>query len=209
MRIFERALCAGRDIRSRLAIGPKDSSVGVKAVEHARRLKGGLAGKTVFVLGAGVVAQSVVVELCQEGAHCGIVATKTFARAAALAGEHGCTALRFEDFYSALSRADIVFGTSASPHLLLSADCFQKYSVPGREMLLIDLAVPRDIDPAIGMARGATLLTVDDIVSVPSEDIRAQAGQMAEQKARLFWGREGYDTQGGMSTEPARQDPGR
>ena len=152
--LFKAALAAGKRVRSETAIGERQLSLPAVAVALARELLGALDGHEVVIIGTG--GRTV------------FVANRRRDRAIGLARRYGGTSVSFDELPQALSRADIVVAATASPHLLLEArELAEVMDTRGRRpMLLIDLAVPRDIDAACGELEGVSLYDIDDLQAV-------------------------------------------
>jgi glutamyl-tRNA reductase len=181
-RLFKAALATGKRVRSETAIGERQLSLPAVAVALARELlapagagspaaRGGgpsLDGREVVIVGTGETSELTARALADSGARAVFVASRRRDRAIALARRYGGESLSFDELPSALSRADIVVAATASPHLLLEARELAEVMVQrgGRPMLLIDLAVPRDIDAACAEIAGVSLYDIDDLQAV-------------------------------------------
>ncbi|MBI5873659.1 MAG: glutamyl-tRNA reductase [Candidatus Omnitrophica bacterium] len=189
-KVFERALFTGKLVRQNTHLSGRDPSIASTAVELAQRLSKGLAKKNIFVIGAGVVANSVAVHCASRGARCIIVAGRTFNRAQELAVCVGGETIVFDEFYHRLDEADILFSATASPHLILQKEVFQANRHSSRPMLLFDLACPRDIDPRIAGLGNARLFNVDDLVigsDFKNSDIQEALSIVGEKAGRFIW----------------------
>lgn len=156
-RLFRDAVSAGRRIRSQTEIGHARVSVSSVAVDLAGRALGGLGGRRVVVVGTGKNAELTAQALAREGASIVFVASRRHERAAELAGRYG-EAVPRSRLADELARADVLLSCSASPHRVVGRALLE-----GRRLLAIDMAVPRDIDPAAGALPGVTLLDMDDL----------------------------------------------
>jgi len=181
-RLFKAALATGKRVRSETAIGERQLSLPAVAVALARELlaptgarasaaRGGrpsLDGREVVIVGTGETSELTARALADSGARAVFVASRRRDRAIALARRYGGQSLSFDELPQALSRADIVVAATASPHLLLEARELTEVMVQrgGRPMLLIDLAVPRDIDAACAGIAGVSLYDIDDLQAV-------------------------------------------
>jgi len=177
-RLFQQALSVAKRVRSCTEIGSGRASVGSVAVELAERIFESLAGRTVLVVGAGEMGESVVKSLRAAGATATLVANRTFARAEALAQDWGGLAVHFEKLPAWLCRADIVISSTDAPHYVIHrADVAEAVRARrGRPIFLIDIAVPRDIEPSVAEVEGCYLYNVDDLRSVVEETM-ARRGQ--------------------------------
>lgn len=163
--LFQRALEMGKRARSETAVGRHVTSLSQAAVAMARTRLGGLAGKRVLVLGAGDMGESLAVALAGAGASDVLVANRTWDRAAALAARVGGRAVELDGLSSALSEVDLLLTSTGAPSVLLgTAEMLPAVrDRGGHDLLIVDVAMPRDIDPAVGGLPGVTLLDLDDL----------------------------------------------
>jgi len=180
-RLFQHALAVAKRVRTTTEIGEGRASVGSVAVELAERIFESLAGRTVLVVGAGEMGESVLRSLRAAGAETTLVANRTFARAQALAAEHGGAAVPWDELATVLARADIVISSTDAPHPVIR----QAHAIEavrqrgGRPVFLIDIAVPRDIEPAAGEVAGCYLYNVDDLQAVVEETMAQRQQEVA------------------------------
>jgi glutamyl-tRNA reductase len=172
-RLFHQALEAGKRVRHETAIGEGGASPASVAAELvAQRLGPELASAHVLLVGAGRVAELVAANLSARGVTSIAVANRDPSRAAALASRFGGRAVDLAGLRDAVAAADVVVASTASPEPLIGpAD------VPAGRRVLIDLAVPRDIDPAVAEVEGASLHTIDDLESVVARTISLRQGE--------------------------------
>ena len=159
-RLFGAALATGKRVRTETALASGPSSLSSVAVELARQVLGDLEGRGVLVLGSGETAELTARPLAERGAQTIFVASRRHERALALAARHGGRAVGFDALPVELEAADIVVAATASPHAIIGPEELGLVmdARSGRPLLVIDLAVPRDIDPACcGPARGHAL----------------------------------------------------
>jgi glutamyl-tRNA reductase len=167
--LFKAALRAGKRVRTETAIAERQLSLPAVAVALARELHGHrLDGGTVVIVGTGETSELTARALADSGAKPVFVASRQRNRAISLAKRYGGESLSFDELPLALERADILVAATASPHLLLEAEELAEVmdSREGRPLLLIDLAVPRDIDAACGEIPGVSLYDIDDLQAV-------------------------------------------
>jgi glutamyl-tRNA reductase len=155
-------------VRSHTAIGETAASVGSVAATLARDVLGALDGRRVLVIGAGKTSELVAVNLLARGAAGIRVANRTVARAEELALKLGGDAVPIEDLPAQLAWADAVITATNAPHWIIGSAEVEaaRAERPERPLVLIDLAVPRDIDPAARTIEGVTLLDLDDLERV-------------------------------------------
>lgn len=163
--LFRHALEAGKRARSETGIGQGTASVSYAAVALAAQQLGSLDGRRAIVLGAGDMGSSMAESLDAAGVADLVVANRTHAKAVALAGAVGGRAIRFADLHAELVGADVVLtSTGASSVLLTRADIETAMAERGgRPLVLVDIAVPRDIDPSVADLDGVTVLDMDDL----------------------------------------------
>ncbi len=162
--LFRSALEAGKRARTETAIGEKVTSVSQAAVAMAAERLGGLADRSVLVVGAGDMGEGLVRSLLDAGASVQ-VANRTWSRAAELAGAVGATAIHLDDLPRALTEVDLLLtSTGATSIILEHADVEPVVEARAdRPLLIVDIAVPRDVDAAAGTLPGVTLLDMDDL----------------------------------------------
>jgi glutamyl-tRNA reductase len=162
-RLFGDALASAGRVRSRTGVGRGGASVSSVAVELARDAAGPLAGRRVLVVGAGQSGALSARALTAEGMEV-VVASRHRSRAAAAAGERG-RAVALSAVPAELERADVVFTATASPVRVIDRDAVARAMAArdGRPLVVVDLGMPRDVEPAAGDLPGLTLLDLDDV----------------------------------------------
>ncbi|NTW03351.1 MAG: glutamyl-tRNA reductase, partial [Oscillochloris sp.] len=194
-RLFQHALTAGKRVRHETALGQGAASVSQAGVELARQRLGQLQGRSVLLVGGGEVSELAAQNLLANGADRLMIVNRTLARGRELAERYGAEALAFDDLPVALARADIVISSTSAPvpiiyrqHVLDAMHAKQRARHDGAppSMLLIDLAVPRDIASDVGQLHGVHVCTVDDLQEVvrATLDQRASLATLAEQIAQ-------------------------
>jgi glutamyl-tRNA reductase len=180
-RLFKAALATGKRVRSETAISERQLSLPGVAVALARERLGDLdlAGREVVIVGTGETSELTARALANSGCHTVFVASRRRDRAISLARRYGGRSVSFDELPSALERADIVLAATASPHLLLEArELAEVMSArDGRAMLLIDLAVPRDIDSSCADIDGVSLYDIDDLEAVVSRNRKVRQAE--------------------------------
>jgi glutamyl-tRNA reductase len=167
-RLFRGALAAGGRVREETAVGEKGVSIPSVAVELARRTLGDLGDRRVLVIGAGETAELVAKALVARGVATVFVANRHHDRAIGLAQRFGGDAIRFEELPEQLGAADIVVSATNSPHHIVERDGLEHVMEDrdGRPLLLVDIAVPRDIEPECREVAGVTLHDIDDVQQI-------------------------------------------
>jgi glutamyl-tRNA reductase len=167
--LFQAALATGKRVRTETAIGERQLSLPSVGVTLARELLGAdLVDHEVIIVGTGETSELAARALADSGARAVFVATRRRDRAISLAQRYGGDSVSFDELPQALERADVVVAATASPHMLIEARELAEVmkARDGRPMLLIDLAVPRDIDAACGEIEGVSLYDIDDLQAV-------------------------------------------
>lgn len=164
-RLAERALATGKRARTETEIGHGFLSVASVAVKLAQDVFGDLTLARVLVLGAGQNSELVVDRLCEAGASSVIVSNRRYERAVELAERFGGRPVRFDDMLEELALADIVIASTHAPHPMITAA--QVRAVLGgsrtRPMFVIDLSIPRNVDPAVRQVPGLHLYDLDSL----------------------------------------------
>jgi glutamyl-tRNA reductase len=183
--VMTRAFNVAKRVRTETEIGSSAVSVSYAAVELARDIFGSLAGKRVLLIGAGKMAESAARHLRRAGVSDILVTNRTRARADAMAEEFRGSVVDYEEFFHALPGVDIVIASSGAPHYIINSE--QMRSVIGRRrnrpMFLIDIAVPRNIEPEVNQLQGVFLYDIDDLGRVVKTNVegRRNIAQQAEE----------------------------
>lgn len=178
-RLFDWALVVGKRARTETAIARSAVSISQAAVELARQALGGLDQATVLVIGTGKMGELAARALRERGARRVLVANRTAERASALVEQLGGEAWPFERLDEALVATDIVISSTASDEYVISAEQLRRLmdERAGRELALVDIAVPRDIEPAAGGIDGVHLFNVDDLRGACAANLDQRRGQ--------------------------------
>jgi glutamyl-tRNA reductase len=178
-RLFRGALAAGKRVRTETAVSEKGVSIPSVAVELAQRTLGDLGKRRVLVIGAGETAELTARALAARGVETVFIANRRYDRAIGLAQRFGGEAIRFEDLPAQLPDADIVVSATNSPHHILEPDELNQVMAErqDRPLLVIDLAVPRDVEPSCREIPGVSLHDVDDVQGIVE---RNASGREAE-----------------------------
>jgi glutamyl-tRNA reductase len=183
-RLFRQALHAGRKARTETAIGESPASISSAAAALAEQVFGDLRGRRILVVGAGKVGDLAARNLLTRGAEIAWIANRSADRADELAERFGGEALSLDCVREQLASADVVVASTSAPGWILErADVEQALRVrKGRPLLLIDLAVPRDLDPSIHELDGCYLYDIDDLQAVVTETmaLRRREAERAE-----------------------------
>jgi glutamyl-tRNA reductase len=135
----------------------------------------------VLVIGAGDTSEKTARALLSRGAKSIIVANRSFDRAQALAGELGGRAVSFDDWAGEFEKIDIVISSTAAPHHILDRAKLEPLMKTRRQrpLLLIDIAVPRDIDPEVNFLENVYLYNVDDLQGIANDYLKLRREEMA------------------------------
>ncbi|HEX8552664.1 MAG TPA: glutamyl-tRNA reductase [Abditibacteriaceae bacterium] len=181
--LFRRAISCGKRAREETQIGRGALSIGSAAVELARQILGPLEGHTVLILGAGKMSALTAQHLVASGARRVVVSNRTRERAEELASQFGDVHTEIAD-WSEFSRhlvdADIVISSTRAPHFVLSADTVAQAMKARRQrpLFLVDIAVPRDIDPKSHELDNVYLYDIDDLQSVVQGNRAQRQGEL-------------------------------
>jgi glutamyl-tRNA reductase len=183
-RLFYDALHAGKKARTETAIGESPASVSSAAAALAEQVFEELTGRSVLVIGAGEAGELAIKSLVARGAEIAFVANRTAERAEALTRRYGGTALSLDEVADRLEGVDVVLSSTSAPDWALTREDVERtlHARKGRPLFLIDLAVPRDLDPAINELDGCYLYDIDDLEAVVAETLagRRREAERAE-----------------------------
>lgn len=179
-RLFQQAFRVAKQVRTETGIARGAVSVGSVAVELAGKIFGDLAGCRVLLLGAGKAGARVARSLQSRGVSRLVLSNRTFERAAELARELGGMALHFDQWQSALPDVDIVISSTAARGRLLSAAQLAPVLASRRDrpLFLVDLAVPRDFDPALNDLEGVFLHDMDSLQAMAQRGMDARGREV-------------------------------
>ncbi len=166
--VMQQAMAVARRVRRETALGTAAMTVSYAAVELARKIFGSLAGKTVFIIGAGKMSELAARNLLGAGATAIFVANRTYDRAVELARAFQGTAIRFDELLPYVAKADIVISSTGSPHFVITRQQAERLLAArkNRPIFFVDIAVPRDIDPSINEMENAFVYDIDDLGQV-------------------------------------------
>jgi glutamyl-tRNA reductase len=181
-RLFRDALAAGKRVRTETGIARTNVSVSTVAVQLAGEFLGELSERRVLVIGAGENAELTARALRDRGVETLFVANRRYDRALGLAQRFGGRAVTFDDMPRELEAADIVVTSTGAPHQILGREEleFVAASRMGRPLVLIDLAVPRDIEPSVRDCPGIALYDMDDLQRAVARNMDAREAEAAE-----------------------------
>jgi glutamyl-tRNA reductase len=178
-KLFQKAFGVGKKVRTHTGIQEGQTSVGSVAVDLAEKIFGHLRNSRVMVIGAGEMSRTTAQSLLSRGAHSIFVTNRSFERAEALARELDGAAVRFDDWQNVLREVDVVISSTGAPHAVVDRSHVEavRRKRRYRPLFFIDIAVPRDIDPAVGEIEEVYLYDIDTLQEI-AHDAR---GRRAEQ----------------------------
>lgn len=185
--LFRHALETGKRARTDTGIARGTASVSHAAVEMAGERIGDLAGRRVLILGAGDMAEGMATALQGAGVSEVLVANRTWRKARALADRVGGQALRLSDLPSALVEIDLLLTSTGSTVPVVERDDFASVTAEraGRPLLIVDIAVPRDVDPTVRDLDGVTLLDINDLRRFAQAGVERRSHELAAVEAIL------------------------
>jgi glutamyl-tRNA reductase len=179
-RLFETALSVGGRVRSQTGLGTGAASVPSAAVELARKIFGSLKGKTAAVLGTGEMSRVALECLLAEGVTEATVVSRTDERARAFADQSGALASSHENIPQLLKTVDIVVTATAAPRAIITGESARGALPRGRKspLLIVDIALPRDVEPSVGEIENVFLYNLDDLQQVVDSTIERRRGEV-------------------------------
>jgi glutamyl-tRNA reductase len=171
--LLQGAFSAAKKVRSETEIGSNSVSIASVAVELARKIFGSLNGRTVFLVGAGKMSELAARHLVQQGAGTILVTNRTMERAQRMAEPFDGRVIPFDKLYDYAAEADIIITSTGAPHHIFRREHGQAFLQRrrNRPMFFIDIAVPRDVDPAMNKLEGLFVYDIDDLQQVAASHI--------------------------------------
>jgi glutamyl-tRNA reductase len=180
--LFQQALRVGKRARAETDIDRAAPSLVSAALDRSHTAVGDLTGKRALVLGAGAMAGLATATLSRRGAASVTVANRTAGNADRLAGEYGARAALLADVEAELALADVVVSCTGSTGVLVTSEMVAAATTDGRELAIVDLALPHDVDPAAGLLPGVTLINLAEL----ADELRdSDAGREVEGVRRI------------------------
>jgi len=183
--LFRHAVEAGKRARTETAISQGITSISHVAVELARKIFGDLSSCHLLLIGAGEMAELAAQALIESGAERLSILNRTLERAEQLAEKFEARALGWDRLEGALTWADIVISSTAAPHPIVRPEGVRRANVlrRNRPLFLIDIAVPRDVDPDVGCMESVYLYDIDDLEAVVEESLDGRRREVPKVKA--------------------------
>jgi glutamyl-tRNA reductase len=179
-RAFQKAFNVAKQIRTETNIQRGSVSVGSVAVELAEKIFASLEERDVMVLGAGDTSEKTARALLSRGARSILVSNRSYDRAAALASQLNGRAIHFDEWSAASETVDIIISSTSAPHYILDRPKLEPLMRRrrNRPLLLIDIAVPRDIDPEVNLLEGVYLYNIDDLQAIADNYLRQRRDEL-------------------------------
>jgi glutamyl-tRNA reductase len=194
-RLFQSALLVGGRVRSETALGHGAMSVSSAAVQLAKKIFGSLGGRRAMVLGAGEMAELALASLQHEGVRAAVVANRTFERAEVLAARYGATAVHYDEAWSALADVDLLLCSTAAPRPVVTVERVKEAvgRRGDRPLCILDTALPRDVEPAVGKLANVFLYDLDDLRTMVNASVERRklqlpaAESVITEEVEKFW----------------------
>ena len=174
--LFQQAISCSRRVQNETALGRGAFSVGRAAVDLAGHIFSDLSRASVLILGAGKMSELTARHLVANGVKFIVVANRTYDRAVVLASQLGGTAIQYDAFADALVTADIVIASTAAPHHIVNRGTLQPIlrKRRGKPLFLIDLSLPRNIDPDVANLDNVFLRNIDELQEAVAESVQTR-----------------------------------
>ena len=194
-RMFQTALLAASRAREETGIGKGAASVSSAAVQLAKKIFGGMGGRRAMILGAGDVAEIALECLLNEGVHVAIVANRTYEKALSLAERHGATAMHYDECWESLKDVDVLLCSTASPVPVVTVARVHDSVVArgDRPLCVLDIALPRDVEAAVGELDNVFLYDLDDLRAAAAANLERReenvpaAQEIIAQESQKYW----------------------
>ena len=185
--LLQCTFAAAKKVRTETEIGSNSVSIASVAVDLARKIFGSLQGRTVFLVGAGKMSELAARHLVQQGAGAILVTNRTAERAHRMAEPFKGRVIPFEELYEAASQADIVISSTGAPHPIFRREHGQAFMHRrrNRPMFFIDIAVPRDVDPAMNKLEGIFVYDIDDLQQVAAAHMAERSREASDAESMI------------------------
>lgn len=179
--LFQQAILTGKRVQTETGLGRGAFSIGHAAVDLAHSIFDDLSHASALILGAGKMSELTARHLVENGVRFVVVANRTFEKAERMAARLGGKAIHYATFEEELVRTDIVLSSTAAPHPVLRREILLPIlrKRRGKPLFLIDIAVPRDIEPEVADLDNVFLYNIDDLRAVVAEEARGRAAEAA------------------------------
>lgn len=193
--LFRAALVTGKRARSETSISRNAASVSHVAVQLARQFFPQLNNASVLLIGSGQMSELAARNLCDNGAQRLVIVNRTHEHAIDLAQRYGAVHRNFSELATALIESDVAISSTRAPRAIITLELMQQVLQQrnGRQLLLIDIALPRDIDPAVATLPGIHLYNLDDLQAAVSEGIRLRLQEVQHVQAIITEERSNFE----------------
>jgi glutamyl-tRNA reductase len=183
--LFRAALVTGKRARSETSISRNAASISHVAVQLARSQFPNLNDTSILLVGSGKMSELAIANLCDHGAGKLVIINRTHTHAIDLAERFGAIHRPFTELFDALVEADVAISSTTAPRSIITGEMMQQVMArrEGRALLLIDIALPRDVEPAVAGLPGVSLFNLDDLQAEVSEGIRLRLQEVAHVQA--------------------------
>ena len=180
-KLFQQAFQVGKKVRNETSIQRGPTSIGSVAVDLCEKVFD-LAKCRVMLVGAGEMSRTCAQSLMSRGAGSVIVSNRSYDRAVELANEMGGKALRFDEWESVLHETDVIISSTSAPHFVIKPELVAEVMRKRRwePLFIIDIAVPRDVDPRVNEIEGVYLYDIDALQTIADEGRRERERQLVE-----------------------------
>ncbi|HWI54658.1 MAG TPA: glutamyl-tRNA reductase [Desulfobacteria bacterium] len=193
--LFQQAIAVGKKVRTDTLIDRNAVSISYAAVELAKQVFDGLDGRSILVVGAGKMSQLTAKHLVSNGVTRVLVSNRSFEKASELATQFGGEAVYFNELYDHMEDIDIVISATSATHYVIGKADMQRVMERrgGKKIFVIDIAVPRDVEPAVKDVEGVQLYDIDDLNNVVDQNLEhrkkeaAKAEKIIEKEISEFW----------------------
>jgi len=181
-RLFRQAFAVGKRVRTETDIGENAVSISYAAVQLAKKVFEDLSGCSVMVIGAGEMSELTTRHLVSSGVNSVVITNRSLSRAEKMAQEFGGRAVPFDQMLEELAKVDIVISSTGAPNVILTYEQMRQVMVKRRyrSIFLIDIAVPRDLDPQINNLDNAYLYNIDTLEEVVAQNLAERQKEAKE-----------------------------
>ncbi len=179
-KVFGKAIKVGRKVRRETNISKGSVSIGSAAVELAEQVLGNLNNKKALLIGAGEMGTLVAKAIASKNVEAVLIANRTYSRAEELAKKIGGIAVKFDKLEEYLKISDVVISATSAPHTVISKDIVEKAMKSREKLLIIDIALPRDVDEGVKEIPGVQLYTIDDLRKISEKNLRKRLNEVSK-----------------------------
>ena len=188
---FNAAIVYAKKIHRETAISEGKVSIGSLTIDFIKEKCGGLVGKNILIIGAGKVTELVLKYLKDEKPRVIFISNRTFEKAKELASRIGQSAVRFDKLPQLLKRADVIISATTSPHFIIKKETLE--GAISRKLLIMDLAMPRDVDPKVREIENVELFNLEDLAFIVQKNLQKKRREaeriekLIDQEVALLW----------------------